>query len=98
MGAGAINSNVKSGSSLVTIMYGDERIETGLKKFGAIYGDGAEAGCGAVLNPGTVVGRGTNIYPLSFVRGFVPSGSIYKRQGEVVNKEGTHLVKRNVPG
>ncbi|MCL2222562.1 MAG: UDP-N-acetylglucosamine pyrophosphorylase [Oscillospiraceae bacterium] len=86
MGAGAITSNVKSDSSLVSVAYGDRRIKTELKKFGAILGDNVEVGCNTVLNPGTVVGKHTNIYPLSFVRGFVPSGSIYKKQGEIVEK------------
>lgn len=85
MGAGSITSNVKSDKTLVAIA-ADERIETGLKKLGAILGDNVEVGCGSVLNPGTVVGCGSNIYPLSAVRGFVPAGSIYKRQGEVVTK------------
>ena len=86
MGAGAITSNVKSDHSLVTVLCGSGRMETGLKKFGAILGDNVEVGCNAVLNPGTIAGCGTSIYPLSFVRGFVPPGSIYKRQGEVVMK------------
>lgn len=85
-GAGVITSNVKSDYSLVSVVYGSERIETGLKKFGAILGDRAEVGCNAVLNPGTVVGADSNIYPLSSVRGYVEAGSIYKRQGEVVKK------------
>ena len=85
-GAGVITSNVKSDYSLVTVGYGSERIETGLKKFGAIVGDRVEVGCNAVLNPGTVVGTNSNIYPLSFVRGYVEARSIYKRQGEVVKK------------
>jgi len=86
-GAGVITSNVKSDYSLVTVGYGSERIETGLKKFGAIVGDRVEVGCNAVLNPGTVVGADSNIYPLSFVRGYVKANSIYKRQGEVVLKQ-----------
>lgn len=86
MGAGAVTSNVKSDKTNVTILLDGERVETGLRKFGAILGDLVEVGCGSVLNPGTIVGQGTNIYPLSFVRGFVPSNSIYKRQGEVVEK------------
>lgn len=84
MGAGSITSNVKSDKTLVTIKLGDKKIETNLKKFGAMLGDFVEVGCGSVLNPGTVVGSHTNIYPLSMVRGFVPENSIYKKQGEVV--------------
>ncbi len=83
MGAGAVTSNVKQDKSLVTVAVGDARIETGLKKFGAILGDHVEVGCGAVLNPGTVIGRGSRAYPLSMVRGAVPEGFIYKRAGEV---------------
>lgn len=86
MGAGSITSNVKSDKTLVTVKVGDERIETGLKKFGAILGDFVEVGCGSVLNPGTIIGKNSNIYPLSSVRGFVPASSIYKNAGEVVNK------------
>ena len=86
MGAGSITSNVKSDSSLVSVAFEDSRIDTGLKKFGAILGDKVEVGCNAVLNPGTVVGAGASIYPLSNVRGFVPANSIYKRQGEVVER------------
>jgi len=84
MGAGAITSNVKSDKTLVTVAFGDNKIETGLRKFGAILGDSVEVGCNSVLNPGTVVGAGAMVYPLSFVRGFVPANSIYKRQGELV--------------
>lgn len=87
MGAGSITSNVKSDKSLVVVHGGCEHLETGLKKFGAMLGDFVEVGCNSVLNPGTVVGRSSNIYPLSMVRGFVPSGCIYKRQGEVAEKE-----------
>lgn len=83
MGAGSITSNVKSDKTLVTINCSGERVETGLKKFGAILGDFVEVGCGSVLNPGSVIGSHTQIYPLSMVRGFVPAGSIYKRQGEI---------------
>lgn len=86
MGAGSITSNVKSDKSLVTVNAGELKIETGLKKFGAILGDHVEVGCNSVLNPGTVVGRNANIYPLSMVRGCVPEGSIYKKAGEVVTK------------
>lgn len=86
MGAGSITSNVKSDKTLVTIGCCGEKIKTGLKKVGAMLGDHVEVGCNSVLNPGTVVGRGAQIYPLSMVRGFVPEGSIYKRQGEVVKR------------
>lgn len=87
MGAGSITSNVKSDKSLVTIRFQEEKIETGLKKMGAILGDGVEVGCNSVLNPGTIVGRNSNIYPLSMVRGYVPGNSIYKKQGEIVEKK-----------
>lgn len=86
MGAGSITSNVKSDKTLATISTPEGKIETGLKKCGAMLGDNVEIGCGSVLNPGTVVGRNTNVYPLSMVRGYVPAGSIYKKQGEVVEK------------
>ncbi|MCI8582746.1 MAG: UDP-N-acetylglucosamine pyrophosphorylase [Dorea sp.] len=86
MGAGSITSNVKSDKKLVVVKTPEENIETGIKKFGAMLGDEVEVGCGTVLNPGSVVGAHSNIYPLSSVRGFVPAGSIYKRQGEVVKK------------
>lgn len=87
MGAGSITSNVKSDKTLVTILTEEGRIETGLKKMGAVLGDHVEVGCNSVLNPGTVVGSHTNIYPLSSVRGYVKAGSIYKKQGEVVEKQ-----------
>lgn len=86
MGAGAITSNVKSDHSLVTVRDGAEVCETGLKKMGAILGDGVEIGCGSVLNPGTVIGKHANVYPLSSVRGCVPEHTIYKRAGELVQK------------
>lgn len=86
MGAGSITSNVKSDKKLVIVKSEDEKIETGLKKFGAMLGDNVEVGCGSVLNPGTVIGKNTNIYPLSSVRGVVKENSIYKKQGEVVDK------------
>lgn len=86
MGAGSITSNVKSDKTLATISTPEGKIETGLKKCGAMLGDNVEIGCGSVLNPGTVVGRCTNVYPLSMVRGYVPAGSIYKKQGEVAEK------------
>ena len=82
-GAGAITSNLKQDHSSVTIRTEDERVETGLRKFGAMLGDNVEVGCGSVLNPGTVIGRSARIYPLSMVRGFVPGFSIYKRAGEI---------------
>lgn len=88
MGAGSITSNVKSDKKLVVVKTPEGGIKTGRKKFGAMLGDEVEVGCGTVLNPGSVVGRYTNIYPLSSVRGYVPAGSIYKRQGEVVEKKG----------
>lgn len=88
MGAGSITSNVKSDKTLVTVGVDGARIETGLKKFGAVLGDNVEVGCGTVLNPGSVIGRNSNLYPLSMVRGYVPENSIYKRRGEVVEKMG----------
>ena len=87
MGAGSITSNVKSDKTLATVNTPEGKMETGPKKFGAMLGDYVEVGCGSVLNPGTVVGRNTNIYPLSMVRGYVGAGSIYKKQGEVVEKQ-----------
>jgi NDP-sugar pyrophosphorylase family protein len=86
MGAGSITSNVKSDKTLVVVHAGDEQFETGLKKFGAMLGDHVEVGCNSVLNPGTVIGRNSNVYPLSMVRGFIPEGSIYKRAGEIAEK------------
>jgi len=86
MGAGSITSNVKSDKSLVTIKAPDAPIETGIKKVGAMLGDNVEVGCGSILNPGTIIGRNSNIYPLSSVRGYVNAGSIYKKQGEIVDK------------
>ena len=86
MGAGSITSNVKSDKKLVCVHTPEGDIETGIKKFGAMIGDGVEVGCGSILNPGTVVGRESNIYPLSSVRGVVSEHSIYKKQGEVVKK------------
>lgn len=86
MGAGSITSNVKSDKTLVVVKDGEEKIETGLKKFGAMLGDHVEVGCNSVLNPGTVIGRNTNIYPTSMVRGCIPAGSIYKKRGEVAEK------------
>ncbi len=86
MGAGSITSNVKSDKTLVTVRGGGEAIETGLKKMGAMLGDFVEVGCNSVLNPGTVIGRHSNVYPLSMVRGLIPAGHIFKRPGEVVVK------------
>ena len=87
MGAGSITSNVKADKKLVIVKNGVETIETGLKKFGAMIGDNVEVGCGSILNPGSIIGRNTNIYPLSSVRGVVPANSIYKNQNEVVDKK-----------
>lgn len=87
MGAGSITSNVKSDKTLVGIRCGGEKVKTGLKKMGAVLGSFVEVGCGSILNPGTVVGSHTNVYPLSSVRGYIPADSIYKKQGEVVEKE-----------
>jgi len=86
MGAGAITSNIKSDRTPVSVSFHERRVETGLKKFGAILGDHVEVGCNSVLNPGCVIGPGTTVYPLSMVRGFIPGGSIYKKQGEVAEK------------
>ena len=85
-GAGAVTSNVKSDKTLVTVNIDGERVETGLKKFGAILGDNVEVGCNSVLNPGTVIGKNTNIYPLSSVRGYIPEDSIFKSQTNIVKK------------
>lgn len=86
MGAGSITSNVKSDKTLVVVKNGDEKIKTGLKKFGAMLGDHVEVGCNSVLNPGTIIGPNSNIYPTSCVRGCIPAGSIYKKQGEIAKK------------
>ena len=86
MGAGSITSNVKSDKKLVVIKNGDRCVETNLKKVGAMVGDEVEVGCGSVLNPGTVVGKHTNIYPLSSVRGVIPENSIYKSKEDIINK------------
>ena len=88
MGAGSITSNVKSDKTLVAVKSDGENIETGLKKFGAMLGDNVEVGCNSVLNPGTVVGRSTNIYPTSCVRGYIPANSIYKDSSNIINKLG----------
>ena len=87
MGAGSITSNVKSDKKLVVVHGQEEAIDTGLKKFGAMLGDHVEVGCNSVLNPGTVIGRNSNIYPTSCVRGVVPEGSIFKVSGVIVKKE-----------
>lgn len=86
MGAGSITSNVKSDKTLVHVKGTDFDIATGMKKFGAMLGDYVEVGCNSVLNPGTVIGSHSNIYPLSRVRGYVPSNSIYKDQNDIVTK------------
>ena len=86
LGAGAIISNLKSDKTSVVVKKDNSKIETGLRKFGAAIGDNVEVGCSAVLNPGTVIGKNSNIYPLSFVRGVVGEKCIYKKQGEIVNK------------
>ena len=87
MGAGSLTSNVKSDKTLVVVKNGDEKMETGLKKFGAMLGDFVEVGCNSVLNPGTVIGRDSNIYPTSCVRGMVPANSIWKNDGTVIAKK-----------
>ncbi len=87
MGAGSITSNVKSDKTLVVVKNGKEEIETGIKKFGAMLGNGVEVGCNSVLNPGTVVCPNSNIYPTSSVRGVVPANSIYKEKGNIVAKQ-----------
>lgn len=87
MGAGSVTSNVKSDKQLVKVHAEDGDIETGIRKFGAMLGDYVEVGCGSVLNPGTVIGKNSNIYPLSSVRGCVDEKSIYKKQGDIVEKQ-----------
>ena len=87
MGAGSITSNVKSDKTLVAVRDGERRIETGRKKFGAVLGDYVEIGCNSVLNPGTVIGRDTHVYPVSSVRGAVPPASIYKKEGVIVPRK-----------
>ncbi len=86
MGAGSITSNVKSDKSLVTIKSQDQQLETGIKKIGAMLGDFVEVGCNSVLNPGTIIGRQSNIYPLSSVRGVIPPDSIVKSGHEIIKK------------
>lgn len=87
MGAGSITSNVKSDKKLIVVKNGEQKIETGLKKMGAMLGDNVEIGCGSVLNPGTIIGRNTNIYPLSSVRGIIKANSIYKKSDNIVEKK-----------
>ena len=87
MGAGSITSNVKSDKKLVVVHNGTEQLETGLKKFGAMLGDYVEVGCNAVCNPGTVIGRHSNVYPTSSVRGVIPANSIFKNSDEIVTKQ-----------
>jgi len=87
MGAGSITSNVKGDRSLVEVKYEDERIETGIKKVGAMLGDYVEIGCNCVLNPGTIIGRNSMVYPLCSVRGTVSADSIYKSESEIVRKK-----------
>ena len=87
MGAGSITSNVKSDKTNVVIKNGEESLETGIKKIGAMLGDYVEVGCNSVLNPGTIVGRNSNIYPTSCVRGVIPSDSIYKVGGIIIKKK-----------
>lgn len=87
MGAGSITSNIKSDKKLVIIKNGKEKIETGLKKVGAMIGDEVEVGCGSILNPGSIIGAHTNIYPLSSVRGVVSANSIYKNKNEIIEKK-----------
>lgn len=87
MGAGSITSNVKSDKTLVVIKAADGNFETGIKKVGAMLGDNVEVGCNSVLNPGTVIGRNSNVYPTSSVRGVIPANSIHKNSGEVITKK-----------
>ena len=87
MGAGAITSNVKSDKTPVTVSFKGEKVETGRKKFGAMLGDNVEVGCNSVLNPGTVIGSRSNVYPLSSVRGYVPENSIHKSKDDIVTKK-----------
>ena len=87
MGAGSITSNVKSDKTLVVVKDGEEKIETGLKKFGAMLGDHVEVGCNSVLNPGTVIGRESSVYPTSCVRGVIPAGHIFKDKDNIVKRQ-----------
>ena len=86
MGAGSICSNVRADKQLVVVKNKNNQIETHIKKFGAMLADNVEIGCGAVLNPGTIVCRNSNVYPLSMVRGIVPENSIYKNNNQIINK------------
>ncbi len=86
MGAGSITSNVKSDKTNVTVSVGGDKVETGCRKMGAMLGDFVEVGCNSVLNPGTVIGAHSNVYPTSSVRGYVPPNSIYKKRGEIAEK------------
>jgi UDP-N-acetylglucosamine diphosphorylase / glucose-1-phosphate thymidylyltransferase / UDP-N-acetylgalactosamine diphosphorylase / glucosamine-1-phosphate N-acetyltransferase / galactosamine-1-phosphate N-acetyltransferase len=90
MGAGSITSNIKGDRSLVSLRLGDERIPTGLRKFGALLGDFTEIGCNAVLNPGTIIGRNSQVYPLAMVRGYVPADRIVKQDGEIIARLGPY--------
>ncbi len=92
MGAGSITSNVKSDKTLVVVKNGEEKIETGIKKVGAMLGDYVEVGCNSVLNPGTMIGRHSNIYPTSCVRGVIPENSIHKNDGTVIQKKLSELL------
>ncbi len=87
MGAGAITSNIKADKKNVTVRFGGEQVATGLRKMGAVLGDYVDVGCNSVMNPGSVIGRGTHVYPLSFVRGYIPEKAIYKRLGEIAEME-----------
>lgn len=87
MGAGSITSNIKSDKKPIIIKDGEQKVETGMKKIGAMVGDNVEVGCGSILNPGSIIGKNTNIYPLSSVRGVVKPNSIYKNQNEIVEKQ-----------
>ena len=87
MGAGSVTSNVKSDKTLVVVKNGEEQVPTGQKKFGAMLGDFVEVGCNSVLNPGTVIGPHSNVYPTSCVRGMVPANSIWKTGGIIVAKK-----------
>ncbi len=87
MGAGSITSNVKSDKKPVVVKAGKASLETGRKKVGGMLGDFVEVGCGTVINPGSIIGKNTSIYPLSMIRGYIPAGSVYKNQGEIAKKE-----------
>ena len=87
MGAGSITSNVKSDKTLVVVKSAEENIETGLKKFGAMLGDCVEVGCNSVLNPGTVIGPDSNVYPTSCVRGVIPASHVYKDKDHIIAKK-----------